>query len=106
MKTREISRKDLLWKAPPNFGKSYVTFAPRSGSAHPSRPTLRGWNQLLGDADGLRTVAAARSDMILLQVYSDELDRNLTPASVRIRLRIVTEGIEMCQVIPDRGEGL
>lgn len=47
------------------------------------------------------TVAVPRSDAIFLQVFANELDCDIAPATVGVCLRIVAKGIEMREIVAD-----
>ena len=66
----------------------------------------RGGRGLGVEAIWLRAVAVACADVVPLHVFADEFDGDGAPAAIGIGLGIVAEGIEMAEVVADRGEGL
>src|SRR5580658_6956974 len=88
-------------------------------SKRPPRIQAQNRSRLLGSGHGfqrcrvigrcmrlLQTVSSARAHVVLLQVLSYQLDGNGSPAGAGVGLRVVAEGVEMCQILLDKGEGL
>src|ERR1035438_7677459 len=53
-----------------------------------------------------KAVSISSAQVILLEILANQLHFDGAPAAIEISLRVVTERIEVSQVIPDRGEGI
>src|SRR5215467_4763451 len=53
----------------------------------------------------LQTISVASPHLVLAILFASELDSDRAPAGVRIRLRVVAQVVQMCEVVADGGKG-